>query len=462
MTHTVNQNFPQLRPGLPRPAQTSLGQVAAWGLPLAAALAVVAHFVPIAAGAAFAFIFVSVAFWQPRIALMIIFALVPIQQPLPLHLPVKLSISEFGLAFFLPIVLLKTAQMGKAIRLGPTLWPTVIYLALCLFSTLLYPHWHLLAIKAYAQMLVYIVIAPMICASFPGDTDDLRFAIEGAVGMAAILALFALLTHFHYPHENKNAWGENFGGAFAMAMELWLAAKIAKRRTAARWLSAALLLIGMGLFMCLSRGGWLEGGVACIFILALRRRFTLMFRAAIILLPLLVILFLFLPHKKQHYAFNFNPNAGNLKPRVQLIHYAYQEFEDHPVAGVGVGLRKKVDPTDLFLITLAETGLQGLAAFLAIYFVIIRTAWDNHKRLLQVDPRFTLVALGGALVLGRFVHGMVDEYWTRGSIVWAWCAVGMLSAVKFELDRQAKNRAAITPPPPRPQTRPAPGQQPGR
>ena len=147
--------------------KVSLGQVAKWGLPLAAVLAVVAHLEPIAAGAAFALIFLFVSFWQPRIALMIIFALVPIQQVVPLHLPVKLSISEFGLAFFLPICLLKTAQMGKPLRLGPTLWPTVIYLALCLFSTVLYPQWHLLAIKAYAQMVVYIVIAPLRTGTAP-------------------------------------------------------------------------------------------------------------------------------------------------------------------------------------------------------------------------------------------------------------------------------------------------------
>ena len=105
---------------------------------------------------------------------------------------------------------------------------------------------------------------------------------------------------------------------------------------------------------------------------------------------------------------------------------------------MGVGLRKEVDPTNVFLITLAETGVQGLIAFLAIYFVIIRTAWKDHRKLSQADPRFTLVALGGALVVGRFVHGMVDEYWLRGSIVWAWSAVGMLAAVDYELRRRPR------------------------
>ena len=420
--------------------KVTLRQVAMWGLPLAGVLAVVAHVSELAGGLAFALLFIPLAFSQPRVALMLIFATVPLLQTVPLHIPVHLSISELCLALFLPIALLKTAQMGKPIRLGPTLWPTLIYLALCLFSSVLYPHWHLLALKAYAEMVVFIVIAPMVCASFPGDTDDLRFSLEGAVGGLAILAVLVLLTHFHYPSgNNKNAaWGASFGAGFAIAMELWLAARIANRRKAARWLAAALTLIGMALFMSLSRGGWLEGLSGCMIILALRRRFVLMFRAAIILLPLLVILFVLLPHKKQNYAFNFSTKAGDIKPRIKLIHYAVKEFEVHPVTGVGVGLRKEVDPTNLFLITLAETGVQGLIAFLAIYFVIIRTAWKDHKMLSQADPRFTLVALGGALVVGRFVHGMVDEYWLRGSIVWAWSAVGMLAAVDYELRRRPR------------------------
>jgi O-antigen ligase len=160
-----------------------------------------------------------------------------------------------------------------------------------------------------------------------------------------------------------------------------------------------------------------------------------MFRAGIILLPLLVVLWFLLPHKQQHYAFDFKSTAGSLRPRIRLIHYAINEFESHPVTGVGVGLRKKVDPTNLFLITLAETGVQGLIAFLAIYAVALSTAWKTHKKLSQADPRFSLVALGAALICGRFVHGLVDEYWLRGSIVWAWSAVGMMAAVYYEVRR---------------------------
>ena len=412
---------------------------------MAVVLAALAHFSPLVASAVFITIFIAICAWQPRIGLMLTFATVPLLQAVPLHIPLHLSISELCLAILLPIALIKSAQRGKPIRIGPTLIPTVIYLFLCLVSSALYPHWHLDAVKAFAEMFVFIIIAPMLCASFPGGTDDLHFALEGAVGALAILAILVLATHFHYPPgNNKNAaWGSSFGAGFAIAFELWLAAKIVGRRRAIRWLGVALLLIGAALFMTLSRGGWLEGITGCMVILLLRRRFMLMARMTIVLLPLLVLLYLFLPHKQQHYAFDFNPNAGNLKPRIRLIHYALNEFENHPILGVGVGLRKVVDPTNVFLITLAETGVQGLAAFLAIYAVALMTAWKTHKKLSPADPRFTLVALGAALIFGRFVHGMVDEYWLRGSIEWAWCAVGMLAAVHFEVSRRRPAQTLI-------------------
>ena len=424
---------------------TSLGQVATWGLPVAIVLAAVAHFSPLAASVGFILIFVALCARQPRIGLMLTFATVPLLQAVPLHIPLHLSISELCMAILLPIVLIKSAQMGKPLRIGPTLWPTVIYLFFCLVSSALYPHWHLEALKAYVEMFVFVIIAPMLGASFPGGTDDLHFALEGAAGALAIFAILVLATHFHYPPgNNKNAaWGSSFGAGFAITFELWLAAKIAGRRRAIRWLGVALLLIGAALFMTLSRGGWLEAITGCMVILLLRRRFVLMARMAVVMLPLLVLLYLFLPHKQQHYAFDFNPNAGNLKPRIQLIHFASKEFENHPVLGVGVGLRKVVDPTNVFMITLAETGIQGLAAFLAIYTVALITAWNTHKKLSPADPRFTLVALGAALIFGRFVHGMVDEYWLRGSIEWAWCAVGMLAAVHFEVSQRRPAQTLI-------------------
>ena len=432
---TFSLSHKQLPLPRPDPRKTSLRDVAVWGLPTAAVLAVLAHFSILAAGAIVGLLFVGIAFWQPRIALMIIFAIIPLQKSIP-GLPIHLSISELCLAILFPIALLKTAQMGKPIRMGPVVWPVILYLFLCLLSSL--PHFklHDPAITSYVQMIVYLVFGIMIGASFPGDTEDLVFALYGAVGMATVFAIMVLATHFHYPHAQKNAWGATFGSTFVMGLEFWLAATLRKDTRLARRLFWALLLIGAALFLTLSRGAWLETVAGSFVLLALRKRFTLMLRVGIVVLPLAAILFFALPHRQQKYAFDFKSTARNIDARYKSIDYAWAQFKAHPIFGVGVGLRKKMDATDLFMVTLAESGIQGVLALLLIHVVVLATAWRLHKKLDPRDPRFSLVAIGAALVVCRFTHGMVDQYWCRGPLIWAWCAVGMMMAVWFEVTRR--------------------------
>jgi hypothetical protein len=424
------------------PRKTSLKQVAVWGLPAALVLGVLAHFSVLAAGAIVGVLFLFIAFWQPRIALMITFALIPLQQDIP-GMPVHLSISELCLAILFPICMLKTAQMGKPIRMGPLFWPVMLYLFFCFISSLPHFHPHSPAITAYAQMVVYLVFGIIITASFPGDTDDLRFALEGAVGMAAIFALMVLLTHFHYPHEDKNAWGAVFGSTFVMGLEFWLAAQFRGEKKKARLLFWTLIVIGAALFLCLSRGGWLEAMAGSFVLLLLRKRFGLMLRVGLIVVPLAGILYMTLPRQKQNYAFDFNSAARNIDARYQSIDYAWEQFQAHPIFGVGVQLRKEMDATDLFMVTLAESGVQGVLAFLLIHAVAAGMAWKIHKRLDPRDPRFSLVAIGAALIFQRFAHGMVDQYWCRGPLIWAWCAAGMMTAVDFELRRRPRRGNTI-------------------
>ncbi|MCL5945322.1 MAG: O-antigen ligase family protein [Planctomycetes bacterium] len=426
---SVDSGFPRIK------RKASLKQVASWGLPVAAVLAVLAHFSMLAAGAIVGALFIIIALWQPRIALMITFALIPLQTDIP-GMPVHLSISELCLALLFPICLLKAAQMGKPLRMGPLFWPIMAYLFFCFISSLSHFHPHSPAITAYAQMVVYLVFGVMLCASFPGDTDDLRFALEGAVAMSAVFALMVLLTHFHYPREDKNAWGAVFGSTFVMALEFWLAAKSAGDRKKGRLLFWALIVIGAALFLCLSRGGWLEAMAGSFVLLLLRKRFGLMLRVGLIVVPLAGLLYLTLPKEKQHYAFDFKSNARNIDARYKSIDYAWAQFNSNPVFGVGVQLRKEMDATDLFMVTLAESGVQGVLAFLLIHAVAAGMAWKIHKRLDPRDPRFSLVAIGAALVFQRFAHGMVDQYWCRGPLIWAWCAAGMMTAVWFEVRRR--------------------------
>ena len=92
---------------------------------------------------------------------------------------------------------------------------------------------------------------------------------------------------------------------------------------------------------------------------------------------------------------------------------------------MGVGLRKEYDATNLFWLTMAETGVLGIAAFLWIHWSFLRMVWITQKRLARNETLYSLTAIGGALITSRFFHGMVDHYWSRGAIMIAWDSAGM-------------------------------------
>ena len=119
--------------------------------------------------------------------------------------------------------------------------------------------------------------------------------------------------------------------------------------------------------------------------------------------------------------------------------------------GVGVGLRKEYDATNIVWLTLAETGVLGLGAFLLLHAGILRMVWTTQRHLHRSDPLFSAAALGAALVTGKFIHGLVDHYWSRGPLLISWAAAGMATHAYFavrgrlRLSRQLSAGKAIIP-----------------
>jgi hypothetical protein len=57
--------------------------------------------------------------------------------------------------------------------------------------------------------------------------------------------------------------------------------------------------------------------------------------------------------------------------------------------------------------------------------VFLRMVWTTRRYFPQTDIRYSLLAIAGALMLYKFMHGSVDHYWSRGAITPAWASVGM-------------------------------------
>jgi hypothetical protein len=106
--------------------------------------------------------------------------------------------------------------------------------------------------------------------------------------------------------------------------------------------------------------------------------------------------------------------------------------------GVGIGLRKRYDATNIIMLKLAETGVLGLLAFLAMHAVFFLLLFRAQRHLSRTDPLFSALTIGGALVLYKFGHGCVDHYWSRGALMCACAGAGMSLHVHMEIKRRRK------------------------
>lgn len=380
----------------------------------------------------YALIFWVVAFKRPYIALVLVWSLAPFQTDLGIGVA-KFSLTELHLLLLVPLLLLRMREVRGGGSLGPFAWPIGTYLLISLLSTLV--HWRgSVAIISMLQMVLYIVLTVQIFSTML-TAEELRRVPQSLVITGAIWSLVGIATHFNFIGHLKNAFGSSLSVAFLVAFDLWLAEPKGKRRN--------LILLGcsiifMGLILSLSRGGWLGALGGVLVIVMLRRASFVMMRACIVAAPLLFICWNLLPEKQQDYAISFDTSRYNIKARFKSLDQAQEAFASDPVLGVGVGLRKQYDATNLLWTTLAESGVLGALAFTWIFVTFYRVVWRTRARLNIKDPCFCLLTIGAALMTCKLLHGMVDHYWSRGAITLAWGGAGMvLVAARLPAQRAA-------------------------
>jgi putative inorganic carbon (hco3(-)) transporter len=132
--------------------------------------------------------------------------------------------------------------------------------------------------------------------------------------------------------------------------------------------------------------------------------------------------------------------------RYTLNAATWHVFLDHPILGVGpghfaeyysipyanrVGLietTKKYMAHNLYLETLAETGLIGLACLLAILFVIMRGLWKERRRLLQSRPEFASWPTAFFLCLSAYAMSAVFNHLSYQRYFWLLVALSSSTA----------------------------------
>ncbi|RYX84328.1 hypothetical protein EON83_10465 [bacterium] len=385
-------------------------------------------------------LFLLMASRRPLWALILIFALAPLQ----------FNVGGFGLAFSMAEVNLLLTSIIWVLRLrhsryglsmGPLTQPIIGYLLVCALGSLV--AWRGSdAVVSFIQMILYTVVTVLLFSTMV-PVDELRLVPYSLLPVAVLWSLIGIATKFSFMALGKNAFGGTLAPAFLVALDLWMSKGYARRPLNKDWgrhaLLAAMFLIATGLVLSLSRGAWI-GTLGGIFMITMMRRASVkMAKVAILIFPVLILLWQSLPQRDQEYTFGFGTNRPNIRARYRSVKLAEDNFLANPFLGAGVGFRKNYDATNVVWSTLAESGLVGLLAFAWIYVVFFRLCWRSRRLLPPSDPRFSLLSIGCALMTCKILHGMVDQYWGRGSITLAWGAAGMtLAYCRIPLEVRAR------------------------
>jgi len=396
---------------------------------------------PLYAGILYVPIFLYLAMTKPRYALFLIFAEAPFAWDVGGG-PVKMAISELSLAMALPFLVARGFRLRPK-RFRNPLWIAVgCYFAVCLVSTALGSGWEG-TLSSLLQMAIYLVVCVYVFSCCIADASEMKLVFYGLLWACAGLAVLELSTGSPYVLGlHKNLVGTELMYATVIGFELWMSKTT--QRQPRRWDSILLAILVAGLVLSVSRGAWIGTAVGMLIILLLRRQTKLAVRSLVVVAPIIAVAWFMLPAETKRYATDLDPDSkfGSAGSRVVSLEYAYGIFKASPILGVGVGLRKQYDATNVVMSTLAETGVLGLLTFAAIFVTIFWMAWYAQRRIAREDSTFSLMAVGTALVFGKFLHGCVDHYWTRG-IIPVWAGAGLV-VFAYNYARRLPAQVAVT------------------
>lgn len=381
-------------------------------------------------------LFLAIAWRFPGLALAVTFASAPLQEDLSNGSGLlRFSIAEIDLALCLAVFIFRRITQQRGIKLGPYLLPIILYLSVCMASSL--ADWHPdTVMTAMLQMILYFVFATILFANFAEKPEQLLWGFNLLIALCIFLSLSGLIANNFFIYGlHKNGVGSSLGFGVIVCIELWMAAEKGKTKI---FLFLATVIITAGLIFTLSRGSWLGAIFGTAVVIALRGKFRFLLQVMVVLIPVIVLFWNLLPQEKKDYASGFGRERDNIEARYQTIDYARTQFEKSPFYGVGIGLRKEVDATNIFWITLAETGVPGLLAFVGVQLVTFLMLYKTQKKLSRNDKLYPLVGAPAGLMVNKLVHGMVDHYYARGPLLMVWASVGMATMVYHILrDREA-------------------------
>lgn len=378
-----------------------------------------------------------------------------------------LSISATTLALaglYLSWLIRTFVNRNHAQRLAVTInWPLVAYFGITLLSVFVAQDVSLSVFEVGLLLeacLVYCYVAGNVRSK-----DDVVFAVSCLLAACLVESvvmiilrftgmpstIWGLPTHIHIDSDPREGFmriggtvgQSNFAAAY-LSISMTCAASVLFTSLGRlyKWLAAAVLGLGsIALILTFSRGGWLALALSLVLLCFVTwRRRGLSLKAPLVVLLLLALLCV--PFRSLIGARLFGDDRGSAQSRIPLMNLAFRIAEDHPLLGVGANnftvamgpyLTSEFREEFLFavhnkyLLVLTETGIGGLAAFLAFYIGIVRKGW--HCWTFQ-DRLLSPLALGFAAgMVGHMVHMTVDVFRGRPTQQLDWLIAGLLVAM---------------------------------
>lgn len=354
-------------------------------------------------------------------------------------------------------------------------WEKLILVCLCAFAYLNRP-WK--PLDSTKRMIVFVMLLGLgfllmhigdSTVSFAGYRDDYLYMLfplflpyvldkEDLVPMIKWVVLIGFLIAIHGIYEylvkipDPASWADplqhertrvysifgspNILGSY-MAFIVPLAAGVAlyERSRAERWFYAFAAAVSlMTLLFTFTRGAWVAFFVGTlVFTWLWDRRLTV----GVIILALFAIFFVHPIHARVMELVSpvyLSKSIGN--GRIARWINAYDQMRTSPLFGVGLGHYGGAVASRYFNVsyvdnyyakTLAETGLVGLAALLALYFTYVRDVWRVWKQTVDQRMKFLLAGIVSSLVVLVVHNGMENVFEEPAMYVLFWlvgsCAI---------------------------------------
>lgn len=329
----------------------------------------------------------------------------------------------------------RRTRLGRGIRPSPLLRPLGIFLAVAAAATLADPRHLDLGLEGLRATFQY-ALALVVAQNLVDDLAEVRRLALTLVGLgtaAALAGIYQYVTGAPMPEHwvsvtetvrtrayavvgSPNGLGDYLALLTPLALGLAFDPALRRRRPL---LLAAAGVLAFGLLVTFSRGAWLALAASMGFLaLSLDRRLLAALLAGALLLTAAV------PPVRDRVGQLASAHywERSLVPGGRLYRWnaAYERMAHAPVRGTGLGQfggavaarRLGTQYTDNYYAkTLAETGIPGLVAFLALMAAALRTGGHAVRALAGRPERFLAHGLRGALlviVLHNFVENIFE------------------------------------------------------